>query len=153
MNKRAKTLWIPGLFSLTSSMVWRLILQQTAGLSSSLVNHAGLSLQRYILWLLALPFFGAISAYLSRRAGGSRSSAVAAATFPSIVMIPIWLVLATRMARPSPAQWLGFLSGILTWIALPATAALFGALPILKALKVADSSSHSQNFNNSAKSL
>ena len=131
MNTRAKTLWIPGLLSLTTSMAWRSILQQTAGLPQNLVNHAGLSPQRYLLWLIALPVFGAISAYLSRRAGSSRLTAVAAVLFPSIVMIPIWIALATRMANPSPAQWFGLFSGVLNWIAIPGGALLVGALPLL----------------------
>ena len=138
MNTRAKTLWIPGLVSLTVSMVWRTILQQTAGLPQNLVNHAGLSPQRYVLWLIALPLFGATSAYLSRHSGGNRSSAATAAVFPSIIMMPLWTVLATRMVHPSPAQWFGLLSGVLNWIVLPGIAALVGASPFLKSHSVAD---------------
>jgi len=129
MNQRAKTLWIPSLLSLTASMVWRLLLQQTAGFSQNLLNHAGLSLQRYALWLVALPLFGAVSAWLSRRSGGDRSSAAAAAMSPSIVMIPFWIALATRMVQPSSAQWFGLFSGVLNWIVLPGAALLFGASP------------------------
>jgi len=138
MNKRTGTLWVPGLISLTGSMAWRLILQRTFGPTQKLLNHAGLPLRHQLLWLAALPLFGAASAYLSRRAGGGRSSATIAALFPSIVMIPLWLVLATRMSHPSPSQWFGLFSGVLNWIVLPGIALLLGALPFFKAQTLAE---------------
>ena len=132
MNKRTRTLWMPGLISLTGSMAWRLILQRTVEPSQELLNHAGLPLLPQILWLAALPFLGAASAYMSRRAGGDRLAAATAAVFPAIVMIPFWIVLATKMALPSAAQWFGLFSGVLNWIVLPGMALLLGASPFLK---------------------
>lgn len=133
MNSRTKTLLLPGLVSLTGTMVGRLMLQRTVRPSQTLLNHAGLPLIHQLLWLAALPLFGGASAYLSCRAGGRRLTAGAAALFPSIAMTPLWFVLATRMRYPSPAQWFGLLSGVLNWIIVPGVALLLGALPFLKA--------------------
>ncbi|MGB9232949.1 MAG: hypothetical protein WCC04_00920 [Terriglobales bacterium] len=133
MNNRTKTLWVPGLISLTGSMACRLVLQRSIGPSQTLLNHAGLPLIYQLLWLAALPLFGAASAHLSRRAGGDRSTAVTAALFPAIVMVPLWIGLATRMSHPSPRQWFGLFCGVMNWIVTPAVALFLGALPFLKA--------------------
>ena len=127
MNNRTKTLWLPALASLTGSMAWRLILQRSFPQSQTLLNHAGLPLAYQLLWLAALPLFGALSVYLSRRAGGDRLTGLTAALSPSIVMIPLWIALATRMSHPSPRQWFGLLCGVLNWIVSPGIALSLGA--------------------------
>ena len=138
MNKRTRTLWVPGLISLTLSMAWRLNLQGTVAPSQELLNHAGLPLRQQLLWLAALPLLGAVSAYTSRRAGGDRSTAAIAAVFPAAVMIPFWIVLGMNMSLPSPSQWFGLFSGVVNWIVLPGMTLLLGALPFLKAQPVID---------------
>jgi len=127
MNNRTKTFWLPALASLVGSMVWRLILQRSYPPSQPLLNHAGLPLTYQLLWLAGLPLFGAASAHWSRRAGGNRLTGLTAALFPSIVMVPIWMALATRMSHPSPGQWFGLLCGVLNWIVLPGIALSLGA--------------------------
>jgi hypothetical protein len=139
MNSRTKTFWLPALASLTGSTVWRLILQRPFPPSQKMLNHAGLPLSYQLLWLAALPLFGAASAHLSRRAGGDRSTRFTAALFPSIIMIPIWMALATRMSHPSPRQWFGLLCGVLNWIITPGIALLLGAWPLLSAQSAKDS--------------
>lgn len=131
MNKRIRTLWIPCLVSSAGAMVCRLTLQQTVAPEQKLLNHAGLPLFQQLIWLATLPLLGAASAYLSRRNGGERSSIVIAALFPSIVMVPFWMVLATKMYHPSPSQWVGLLAVVLNWIIVPGMALLIGALPFL----------------------
>jgi hypothetical protein len=136
MNNRTKTLWLPALVSLTGSMAWRLILQRSFPPSQTLLNHAGLPLTYQLLWLAALPLFGALSAYLSRRAGGNRWTGLTAALSPAIVMIPLWIALATRMSHPSPSQWFGLFCGVLNWIVSPGVALLLGAsLPSTRILR------------------
>lgn len=127
MNNRTRTLWLPALASLTGSMAWRLILQRSFPPSQPLLNHAGLPLSYQLLWLAALPLFGALSAYLSHRAGGDRLTGLTAALSPSIVMIPLWIALAARMSHPSPGQWFGLLCGVLNWIVSPGIALSLGA--------------------------
>jgi hypothetical protein len=131
MNNRTKTLWLPALASLTGSMAWRLVLQRSFPQSQTLLNHAGLPLAYQLLWLAALPLFGALSAYLSRRAGGDRWTGLTAALSPAIVMIPLWMALATRMSHPSPRQWFGLLCGVLNWIVAPGIALSLGGWAIL----------------------
>jgi hypothetical protein len=137
MNNRTRTLWLPALASLTGSMAWRLVLQRSFPRSQTLLNHAGLPLAYQLLWLAALPLFGALSAYLSRRAGGERLTGLTAALSPSIVMIPLWIALATRMSHPSPRQWFGLFCGVLNWIVSPGIALSLGAwfLPSIRTKK------------------
>jgi hypothetical protein len=148
MNKRAKTFWLPALVSLTGSMAWRMMVQRLFSFSSQasslrqssfsspqsprLLNHAGLPLSYQLLWLAVLPLFGAASAYLSRRAGGSRSAGLTAAVFPSMVMILLWMGLATRMSHPSAGQWFGLLCGVLNWSVTPGISLLLGAWFVLR---------------------
>jgi hypothetical protein len=131
MNDRTKTFWLPALVSLTGAMAWRMTLQRPFPPAQKMLNHAGLPLSYQLLWLAALPLFGAASAYLSRRAGGSRSIGLTAALFPSMVMIPIWMGLATRMSHPSPRQWFGLLCGVLNWSVTPGISLLLGAWAML----------------------
>jgi len=79
-----------------------------------------------------LPLVGALSVYLSRRAGGDKLTGFMAALSPSIVMIPLWLALATKMSHPSPRQWFGLLCGVLNWIVTPGIALSLGAWPLLR---------------------
>lgn len=131
-SNRTKTLWLPALVSLTGSMLWRFILQRSFPQSQPLLNHAGLPLAYQLLWLAALPPVGALSVYLSRRAGGDKLTGIMAALSPSIVMIPLWLALATKMSHPSPRQWFGLLCGVLNWIVTPGFALSLGAWPLLR---------------------
>lgn len=135
MNRRTRTLWLPGILSLAGSMGCRLILQRTVGPTQTLLNHAGLPLRHQLIWLALLPMFGAASAYFSRRAGGDRLSIILAALFPSIAMVPLWMVLAVKMYHPSASQWFGLFSGVMNWIVLPGVALLLGAVPFLKSQK------------------
>jgi hypothetical protein len=116
-------------------MTWRSILQWSFPRSQPLLNHAGPRLTYQLLWLAALPIFGAAGAYLSRRAGGSQSTGFTAALFPSLVMVPLWIVLATRMSHPSPLQWFGLFCGVANWIVAPGAALSLGAWFLLRARK------------------
>jgi hypothetical protein len=136
MNNRTKTLWLPGLISLAGSMAWMWILQGALPQPEMRLNHAGLPLLYQLLWLATSPLIGAASALLSRRWGGGRTTALAAALSPSIVMIPLWVGLATRMNHPSPRQWFNLFCGVLNWIVVPGVALLLGALPFLRASRL-----------------
>lgn len=132
MNNRTRTLWLPGLISLAGSMAWMLFLQRALPQPEMRLNHAGLPLLYQLLWLATLPLFGAASALLSRRMGGGQTAALIAALSPSIVMIPLWAGLATRMNHPSPRQWFNLFCGVLNWIVVPGAALFVGALPFLR---------------------
>jgi hypothetical protein len=133
MGNRTRTLWLPGLVSLTGYLLSMFSLQRAVPPFQKSLNHAAFPLSYQLLWLAALPLFGAASAHLSRRAGGSRSIGLTAALFPAIVMVPLWTGLATRMNHPSPRQWFGLFCGVMNWIVLPGMALLLGALPVWRA--------------------
>jgi hypothetical protein len=139
MNNRTKTLWLPGLISLVGSMAWMMTLQRALPQPEMRLNHAGLPLLYQLLWLATLPLFGAASALLSRRSGGDRVAAITAALAPSMVMIPLWIALATRMHNPSPRQWFNLFCGVLNWIVVPGAALLLGALPFLNRSRLQES--------------
>jgi len=145
MNSRTRTLWLPALASLTGSMAWRMILQRSFPQSQTLLNHAGLPLTYQLLWLAALPLFGALSVQLSRRAGGDRLTGLTAALSPSFVMIPLWIALATRMSHPSPRQWFGLLCGVLNWIVAPGVALSLGAWSRLSTRTKKNMNTHAMN--------
>ena len=136
MNTRTKTLWVPALISLTVSTILRLVLQSSVEPNDKLLNHAGLPLLLQALWLGALIFLGAVSAYVSHRAGGGLAIAAIAAAFPAALMLPFWTFFAINMALPSASQWFGLFSFVLNWVVLPSIALLLGALSYFKAQSV-----------------
>jgi hypothetical protein len=141
VKNRAKSLWFPGLVCGFISMA-----------SLSVLSHAGLppriilvgsnaSLQLPIQWLLMLPFFGALGAYLSRRADGPRISRIAAALSPSIVlqgMIFFGAIASVFVDRNSHMYRLPFLFGLVTfnWVVLPGALLFLGALPFLQSSQI-----------------
>ena len=110
MNERTKSYWLPGLVCFTASMVLLMVLQLSVpiqrpwypngcltppqvGLTRSLCGlwdtqmHPYTLAVAYVLWLLAQPIFGALGAYLSRRAGGVRRARVVAGVFPALMFL------------------------------------------------------------------
>jgi hypothetical protein len=74
----------PGPFGahLPSHEIWWARLIGPADNGASTINE-------YTVWLMALPFIGALGAYLSSRAGGKLAEVVTSATFPALA----WLVI------------------------------------------------------------
>lgn len=137
MNDRTKGIWVPGLVSLTLAMAFLMILPVTGVQPRFIWMRSGPPLELYTPWLIAQPLFGAIGAYLSRRAGGDRRACLAAGLFPSMVMMVLFcvgfavsLIVARQLPPISTSAALG---QICFWIVLPGLALLVGALPFLKA--------------------
>ena len=137
MNYRTKSLWLPGLASLS-----------TAAIALSIVNHSGVQpklvwygpmvgLELYFPWLMMLPLFGALAAYLSRRAHGEVQARLAAALSPVIFLFGVFctLLMFTGMIERH-VHWraLPVMFGltILNWVLIPGAALLLGALPFLR---------------------
>jgi hypothetical protein len=134
MNRRSKQIWFPSLLTLALSMGCLMILQESSTQPQMPWNHAGAPLMPYLLWIAALPLMGAVSGYLSGRAGGPRAARFLAVLFPSGVMFGLWLVILTiLLARGSerPIQWGNFGFGLLLWVVVPGLALLLGAWPFL----------------------
>jgi hypothetical protein len=89
----------------------------------------------YIPWLLSLPLVGALGAFLSHRAGGSRRAVLASIAFPVVPYLVFFLLLLPfaltfeKHARRDIILPL-FLIGLIGWVLLPGAALLAGGLPV-----------------------
>lgn len=109
MNARTSRLWIPSLVTLTASFITLVgfaFLGLKPGPLGSRQDHepwsghlvggiiTGLSyaVNEYTVWLLALPFIGALGAGLSRRAGGTLREILISGVFPAMAWLAIVLV-------------------------------------------------------------
>ena len=133
MNRRTKTFWIPGLASLLSVSLLMTLLQRI-GVRPRLLSVGAAYMTLYWPWLAALPVFGALGAFLSRRAGGDVRTRLAAASVPVL-----WLFLLSIPMLPVELAHQGFsllalgyfVLGMINWVAVPGGALLLGALPFL----------------------
>jgi len=137
LNHRTKTLWLPGLVSLTASMTWLMLLQRFGPHPRMPWLHAALPLMPYLVWLLTQPLFGAMAAYMSRRAGGERLTELTASLFPSILMLGLWclVVAISVLVEKNPhvlPQWPLVLFGAFNWAILPGLLLLLGRLLFLR---------------------
>lgn len=144
MNQRTKTLWLPGLISLTAAMFF-LMISELVSLQPRFLAprffaavHAGTTnasvpLIAYLPWLSLLPFCGAAGAFLSRRAGGGRPARLAAGLFPwmALFCLVLFLTLAGQIV-PFKHQWFAFVTELLFVSVPPAMALLLGIMPFLK---------------------
>lgn len=153
LNQRTRSLWLPGLISLTAASLLMFAEEMVLVHDSSFYftdislrpSHlvSGLPRWFYFLWLLAQVVCGALGAFLSRSMGGTRASRIAAGAFPAIAMfllcglvIPISAVFEHNVfvfRHPS-----GIALGILLWAAAPGVALLVGASPFLGEPKIVE---------------
>jgi hypothetical protein len=102
-------------------------------------NYDAGALVIYRMWPIALLITGAISAYLSMRAGAGRFRRVLVAVTPALYMLGVMLFVLAAIASthviqwvpPQPVHWMALLVALTNWVALPAIALLLGALPFL----------------------
>jgi hypothetical protein len=135
MRKRVQQLWIPGFLVLTGSSIFLMMLQQYR-FQPRVVSWGGPhTILLYIPWLLSLPVFGAIGAYLSFRAGGSRKTVLLATVFPVLtyaatifVILPVSFIVDSHVQNT--LSLVGFLRAIFEWMVIPGTALLAGGLPV-----------------------
>lgn len=137
MQKRIQQLWIPGFLTLTLSIMFLITLQKQ-GFQPRIVSWSGPgTILFYMPWLVALPFFGALGAYLSSRAGGSRGTVLFASVFPVLaltlaflLMFPIGLILERIIGRKVDFSIVAtvILRDGIGWIFVPGAALLAGGL-------------------------
>lgn len=135
VNRRTKTLWLPGLATLTAASVSLMVLQQIVWLQPRIWWKDGGALVIHGSWFLLLPLCGAVGAYLSRRAGGSRGLSITAGIFPAIVMLgvfSVFLPIAIAIERNAYViqHPLYFVLSMLNWTVLPAVFLILGALVV-----------------------
>jgi cation transport ATPase len=136
MKKRVWQLWVPGFLRLILSMLFLTALYGL-GLRARLVWSGPSAILLYTPWLAGLPFFGALGAYLSSRAGGSRANALFVSVFPALalagaflLMFPIGFAVEGITGRHID---FGSVAAVLLkdgigWILIPAAALLVGGL-------------------------
>ena len=132
MNYRTRTFWLPAMASILGASLAMTLLQEI-GVRPHLVWTSRVAMSFYWPWLAVLPIFGALGAYLSRRAGGAVRSRVAAALAPVL-----WLLLLVLVTEPMELVHSGFSHlpyfgyGVANWVAIPGFALLIGALPFMR---------------------
>ena len=89
MKKRLHQLWIPGFLTFILSTVFLMTLQKQ-DFQPRIVFWSVLF---YAPWLMSLPVCGAIGAYLSSRAGGSRGTVLLASVFSVLALAAAFLLL------------------------------------------------------------
>jgi len=136
MNQRTRTLWLPGLASFAAASLFLLVLTQISMEPRFLVRLPGLGRTFYIEWLCAQVLFGALGAFLSRRAGGKRSARIVAGAFPAIVQLGLWAFWIPASALLEHNAFvllhpLYYAFGMFVWVVPPGIALLLGAAPFL----------------------
>ncbi len=136
MKKRLHQLWIPGFLALILSILFLMTLQKL-GFRPRIVGGGANTILFYGPWLLLLPVLGALGAYLSSRAGGSRGTALLASIFPVLaltaaflLMFPIGLIIERIIGSPVDFSIVAtaLLSDGIGWLLVPGAALLAGGL-------------------------
>jgi hypothetical protein len=133
MNSRTKSLWLPALMTLLGAST-SLALFEYLGVRPHLVWVGNVALTFYWAWLATLPIFGAMGAYLSRRAQSSAWARLAAGVAPALVMLIVMgLILPWGLAIEGIHffRLVSFGFGLTNWVLIPAIALLAGVAPFL----------------------
>ena len=132
MTNRVAQLWLPGLatFLLSTGI---LALMQVLRARAWVLGKAGdLTIAvLYVWWLIVLPLVGALGAYLSGRAGGSRRAILLSTVFPVLpllasilVILPVSLLFDRFIAHNIAPRSLLF--ALFGWVLAPAAPLLLG---------------------------
>lgn len=137
MNQRSRTIWLPGLVTLTLASVLLMVMQLFAFSRTRQYWVDGVNVDVTISWLLSLVPCGALGAYMSCRAGGTRWNSLLASLFPSLTMLGVFCVVlpvAIFIERNTYViHHLGpFCLAMLAWTIVPGVPSLLGALPVLR---------------------
>jgi hypothetical protein len=137
MTKRVSQFWLPGLVTLLLSMGFLALIQIFGSHPWMVARHRNQwSLVApvaviYLPWLLSLPLVGAIGAYLSQRAGGTRQAVFCSIVFPVVPYLglfllgfPIALIIEDNVAHN--LMFATFFVGLLAWVLAPGAALLLG---------------------------
>jgi len=146
LNERTKRLWLPGFASMTAAGLFFLaasIVSDPSRFTSeiglrpqSLRVESGPGRTFYISWVAAHILFGAVGAYMSRRAGGTRTARILAGMFPALAMFFICGIVIPISAFAGHNLFVErhpttLLLGMMIWAGIPGIALLAGAAPFL----------------------
>jgi len=140
MNNRTKSLWLPGMVNLIAAPGLLMILQKL-GVQPRVVWIGNMAMVFYFPWLITLPIFGALGAWLAKRAQGSTWYRLAAGLAPALAMLGMFVLvlplsIALGTSHRSGFPWVYFALTMLVWVGLPAGALMVGALPFLNSGRV-----------------
>lgn len=146
-----KRLWLPGLSTMIAASLFLFVADivydpsrffTQIGLRPQYLLQADSGSGRifYLWWLLANLLCGALGAFLSRRAGGTRTTRVVTGAMPALTMFALCAVvvpitfLITRQTAPSlHSADVGL--ALCLWVVAPAIALLLGSAPFLRNLE------------------
>ena len=138
MQNRTKQLWIPGFLTLILSMVFVPIFH-SFGFQPRLIGSGSGAVFFYVPWLASLPFLGALGAYASTRAGGSRGVVLLVSLFPVLaltmaflLMFPIGMIIGLVIGSQGDFSKVAatLLKDGVGWLLLPGAALFAGGLLI-----------------------
>jgi hypothetical protein len=142
MNSRTKSLWLPGLTTLTAAMGALAIIMgrdvHRFYFEPRIYWYGSIAVvQIYLPWLAILPIIGGIGAYLSRLANGTLKTRLVAAAFPALVPFALFcpgVVLAALTEHHANWQVLpaAFSVMVFNWVLVPGAVLTLGALPFLR---------------------
>jgi hypothetical protein len=138
MNARASQFWLPALLTLFLASAALAVIERFGPAPRFAAPGHGDSnpvAVVYLSWLFFLPVVGALGAYLSRRAGGSRRAVLLSVLFPVlpylalfVIGLPAAALLDGHVAHNITLRAL--LIGLSAWVILPAAALLSGGLTL-----------------------
>jgi hypothetical protein len=138
MTNRVKQFWFPALVTMLLTMGLLMLIQIFGPNPWTVSRKSGWTLVApvavvYLPWLLSLPVIGAMGAYLSNRAGGSRRAVFSSIVFPVLPYLAFFLLALPAMAifneRLAHNIMFGALFvGLFAWVLAPGAALLAGGL-------------------------
>ena len=140
MRDRFRRLWMPALVTGIVAYTAQSLAGRFISWPRSFVIN-GMYYSYFWQWYVILLLTGAMGAFWSRQAGGSRRERIAVALAPSAVMalvmilvLPIDIVMSAVVNHETAyvlRHPILFLSGLTSWVIFPAIPCLLGALPFL----------------------
>jgi hypothetical protein len=139
MNQRTREFWLPGFLTLLLAMGLLALIQFFGPKPWNLAQHinqwtlvAPVTVI-YVPWLLSLPLVGALGAYLSNRAGGTRRAVIASLVFPVLPYLvfflfgfPLALMIEENVTHN--IMFSALLVGLFAWVLAPGAALVVGGL-------------------------
>lgn len=134
VNKRVRTLWLPGLAAVILAQVLPRILFWGELLSGwwIMIRRGPLWLSFFLPWLWGLVAVGGLGAYWSRRAGGGVRERVLASLFPALVQLVHCAAIPHYPWPGEPrATWGAHISAYINLVVAPSIFLLVGTIPFL----------------------
>jgi hypothetical protein len=138
MTNRVKQFWLPSLLTMLLTMGLLALIQIFGPNPWVIARKNAWSLIApvavvYLPWLLSLPVIGAMGAYLSNRAGGSRRAVFSSIVFPVLpylvfflLALPVMAIFNDRLAHN--IMFGALFVGLFAWVLAPGAALLAGGL-------------------------